>query len=335
MAKRRVNFGKIVIVIFITVLIWVWADLALDVEHIVSNATIIVAKSNPKFLVTLEDASIEEIVLKGPLKRINELKGIIEEQGGLKFDFDVTEEKMGRTGTHTKSMESFLQERKEIRQLALKVETCKPDTISVNVRELVKKSLTIVCVDENRIPQKTESVHPPTVEMFVPEDWQGERLVANVQLTQREINQAKLSTIEKTPYIELPGGQLRKASSTVEIKMPASEERLKDFTITTATLGFSLSENLQGKYKVQVENLTEIRSSINFRATPEAKDAYERKRYHVILEIDDEDVKAEEEVKRVVVYNFPEEFVRTDEIALNQEPVLARFKLVPIAPESK
>ena len=79
---RKPKFGKIAVVVFITVLIWVWADLALDEELTVSTATISIIRSNPKFWVSFDDASsvpVEEIVLKGPLRKIAEISKKLEE----------------------------------------------------------------------------------------------------------------------------------------------------------------------------------------------------------------------------------------------------------------
>jgi hypothetical protein len=98
--------------------------------------------------------------------------------------------------------------------------------------------------------------------------------------------------------------------------------------------------------------------AIAIRATPEAKRAYDNVRYQVILEIDDSDKDVQMPdfgetasagadkstgpgakepvhagVRRQLVYNFPEEFVRKDEIMLNQSPVQARFRVVPLSVE--
>lgn len=331
----KINYRKITIVVFITALIWVWVDLALDEELTIYNATITIAKTDPKLLVTLNEGtsvSIEEMAVKGPLRRISELGRKLEEQGALEFPFDATEEKMGEGGTFTLPLVPFLQKDKEIKRLDLKVESCIPEIIAVKIVELIKKSLTVNCFDENGIAVTAESIEPAKVDMYVPADWEGEKLTAKVQLTPREINQARLIAVEKTPSIELAAGQTREVSTAVKIKMPPTEDVLKDYTITTATLGFSLSENLQGRYKVEVANLSEVISPIAIKATPEARRAYENMGYQVLLEIDDDDVKAEE-TRRDVVYNFPKEFVRRDEIVLNQTPVQARFKLTPLSPE--
>jgi hypothetical protein len=53
--------------------------------------------------------------------------------------------------------------------------------------------------------------------------------------------------------------------------------------------------------------------------------------YQVRLEIDDDDAKSTEPQRKALVYNFPEEYVRRDEIRLNQQPVIAQFKLVPLS----
>ena len=114
--------------------------------------------------------------------------------------------------------------------------------------------------------------------------------------------------------------------------MPLEADRLNDYTITAATLGFSLSANLQGKYKVEVTNLDELIRAITIKATLEAKSAYDEMRYQVILEIDDsdKDIESPELLRKEIVYNFPVEYIRSDEIRLNQPPTTARFKLIAL-----
>ncbi len=328
---RNIKYGKIAVVIFITVLIWVWADLAMDVTLSDRPAVIIVDESaSQKLWVSFNQASSADIrvTLSGPHTAIAGVKG-----KRLEFIFDAEQEKMGEPRDYTLTLLPFLQKDKNMRQLGLKVKSCEPETLDVQVVKLVKKQMTVECIDENKIPLKAESIEPEKVDMFVPEIWELEKLIAKVQLTRREISQARISAVEKRPYIQLYEGQPREAPTSVKIKMPPAEDALTDHKITTATLGFALSVNLQGKYEVQVTNLNEVISNINIRATPEAKQAYENLRYQVILEIDDEDIKSEES-RREVVYNFPEEFVRKGEIELNQPRAQAQFKLIPLSPET-
>jgi len=335
---KKIKYGKIFVIVFITVLIWVWADLALDEVLPEKPAVIIVDDAaNPKLWVSFNqepDADIK-LTFSGPHAAIAEEARNLKEGKRLEFDFDAAQEKMDTPGSYTLNLLPFLQKNKEIRQQGLKVQSCEPETLSVQVIKLVKNSLTVTCFDENNTPLKIKSIEPSKIDMFVPEDWSGEKLTAKVLLPRREVDQASLSPIQKVPFIELAPGQIKNASTAVKITLPPAEVLLTDHTITAATLGFTLSANLQGKYKVIVDNLDEVIRAITIRATADAKRAYEEMPYQVILEIDDEDAKATEPLRRQLIYNFPDEFLRKDEIRLNQQPVTARFKLIsiPIQPQ--
>jgi hypothetical protein len=332
---KKVNYGKILVVVFITVLIWVWADLALDEVFSVSSVNITAKSTNPGLWVSFGDKSsafIDKMVLKGPASRITDVKRKLKD-GSLVLEFFLDPgqtETIASPGEYTLPLLTFLRQSDQIKRLGLTVESCEPQSLSVKVVGLVKKPLTIRCVDETQNTIKAAAVEPKQLDMFVPEDWSGEKLIANVQLTRREIDQARLSAAEKTPFIELAAGQIRELQRTVKITMPPEEDLLADYTITTARLRFSLSPNIQGKYKVVVDNLDEVIRTITIRATADAKRAYEKMPYQVTLEIDDEDAGAAEPLRRNLIYNFPDEYLRKDDIRLNQQPVTARFKLIPL-----
>ena len=332
---KKVNYGKILVVVFITVLIWVWADLALDEVFSVSSVNITAKSTNPGLWVSFGDkasASIDKMVLKGQASRIADVKRKLKD-GSLVLEFFLDPgqtETIASPGEYTLPLLTFLRQSDQIKRLGLTVESCEPQTLSVKVVGLVKKPLTIRCIDETQNTIKAAAVEPKQLEMFVPEDWSGEKLIANVQLTRREIDQARLSAVEKTPFIELAAGQIRELQGTVKITMPPEEDLLADYTITTARLRFSLSPNIQGKYKVVVDNLDEVIRTITIRATADAKRAYEKMPYQVTLEIDDEDAASAEPLRRNLIYNFPDEYLRKDDIRLNQQPVTARFKLIPL-----
>jgi hypothetical protein len=331
----KIKLGKILAIASLTVLIWVWADLALDEQFTISNITVSVAKStNPNFWVSFDDessVSVDKIALKGPASKVADVKRKLNE-GSLIFEFflDAETEGIVNPGEHHLSVLNFLRRSDQIRQLGLTVESCHPGTLPVSVVELVKKTLSVKCVDETQNPLNTAITEPAQVDMSVPVDWGGEKLVATVQLSRREIDQARLLAVKKVPFIELAAGQIRDAPAPVKITMPPDEDLLADHTITTATLVFSLSANLQAKFKVEVANLDEVIRAITIRATADAKRAYEKMPHQVILEIKDEDAKSAEPLRRELIYNFPDEYVRKDEIRLNQQPAIARFKLVPL-----
>ena len=331
---RKLKYGKIAIVVSLTVLIWVWADLTLDETPAARPAVIVVDESvDPKLWVSFsQKPSVPiKVTLSGPHSAFVALDRKLPTEGKtIRFVFDPVAEKMTEPPGRPLHLLDFLQKDRELKQLGLKVKLCEPEDVDVNIVELSKKSLPVECFDEDGVSLKAESIDPSKVEMFVPE---GTR-TARVQLSHAEIEQARSTPIPKTPYVVLAEGLIRDAPTPVKVKMPPPTDPLSEETINAPKLGMALSVNLQGKYSVQITNQDEVRGPIKIRATAAAKQAYEAMRYQIILEIDDEDIKLAEP-RRQLKYNFPEEFVRTDEIEINQAPVQARFELKSVSPSSE
>jgi hypothetical protein len=328
---KKIKISKIAVVIFLTILIWVWADLALDETFSVSGAVITVDESAPNRWVSIDGKTsvpIDNITLKGPASKIAELKRKIKDRSpAFEFSLDTTQEGMAEPNEYpTFNVRDFLRKSDQIRRFGLTVESCKPVNLTVKVVPLIEKSLPVQCFDESGNSLKPQSLEPPTVSMFVPEDW-GRTEPARVTLSAHEIEQARAAPIIAIPYIELPDGQTRKSKTVVKLKIAPEEDRLTVFPIRTATLGYLLSANLQGKYQVDVTNMTDVIGVIQIRATEQARLAYEQMRYQVLLEIDDEDAKSTGIIRRELTYNFPFEFRQKGEIELAQEPVEAKFKL--------
>lgn len=335
---RKVKYSKIAIVALLTVLIWVWADLAVDETLLVPNVSIsIVRSSNPALWATfksegeapLSSISLEHIVLKGATSRIAEVDRELT-NGLLDLDFSLNPElrEMTTAGSHPLPVLDFLRSRSsEIRELTgLTVESCEPNTLAVDVEMLVETSLTVRCFfDESRRAQDFESITPATVTMFVPEGWGRER-PARIELTPAEIEQARSRAIEKIPFVVLADGQKRYAEP-VQVKMPPAGDLLEKLKVGGVGVSFCFSPITQGKYRVLLANETEVMSEISIRATQQAKDEYEAMSYQVRLEIYDNDAEATDWVSRELEYDFPDEFVRRNQIVLDQDPVTARFKL--------
>ncbi len=331
---KKIKIGKILAVVFITSLIWIWADLALDATF-ESAVTITIAKaSTDELLVNFDEnqtsVNIEKITFKGPASKTSLAQRQFNDGSfDTRFFFDPKLLGMTEPDEYSWDVLSFLRQNERIKKLGITVESCQPEKIKVNVIKLVKKQLDIQCLNENRVVIKTSSIEPAKIEMFVPDQWSGDALLAKLQLTRAEIEQSKLTgSVEKTPFIEL-NDQRRDAQSTVKVSISPHQDNLIDYTITTPTLGITLSTTLQGKYVVKVLNENDVIGSINIRATAEARTAYENMRYKVILEIDDSDEK-EKEPRRPLIYNFPPQFAGRGEIELKGQPVEAKFKLTPI-----
>ena len=336
--KKRL-FRKITVVIFLTVLIWVWADLAQDETYIVPTATITVAKSAKlETMISLDDSytlTINNIELKGSVSKINKIKRKLQE-GSVTFDFffdPAIEQNISAGGEYPLNVLDFLSKTTPIAGHSLSVVDCEPATIRVNIEELVSKQLTIQCYDENKNLIPDAKIDPPTVTMFVRKSRQDEKLIASVELTKRENEQARIKPFSKNPFIILPTGQKRESTATTKIQTP-QQNLFENYTVNV-TLGIAFSVNTQDEYRVEIANLPAVISSVQIRATSEAKLSYEKQLYQIILEIDDDDLAKSPDYlhERPLLYILPEEFVRKGEIELTQSPVEAQFKLIPLTPE--
>jgi len=331
---KKIKVGKIALVVFITVLIWVWADRALD-EHfsVPSGATVTVAKASSGLWVGFGDRSsiqVTKIVLKGPVSKIADVKRGLSD-GSLKLEFFLEPEQMGvsEPGEYTVDLLGLLKRSEQIRRLGVTIEACRPGTVRVKMTRMVKKKLKVNCVDSGANPVTGAIVTPSEVEVAVPEDFSG---TLRMQLSQREIEQARHAAVRKVPYVEI-AGRIIEAPMPVQVSTPSEKDRLQEYLVT-ATLGIAISPALQGKFRVEVVNLNEVISPIAIRATPEAKAAYEMQQIPTMtLYVIDADAKVPQPIRRAVVYNFPLEFVRAKDIELKSpKPVEATFNLVAIRP---
>jgi hypothetical protein len=340
--RKKVKLGKISIVVFLTALIWVWADLAQDEELPLSGVVTVTVSnpSDPNLWVALESEgsasrpvlsrslTFKRVVLKGPASRVADVERRINRKE-LTLDLFVIPDQMGLTEATSRTFDavSFLRESKEMRQLGLTVEASEPATFTVQARRLAIEDVAVECLDAqsgNRVA--TESIEPLRVKARVP----VEGIVsARVLLTADEQKQAREAAVSKTPYIELPDGR-RDALQQVKIKLPPAGDTSKPYSVP-ATLGFCLSQNMQGKYQVVLDG--SLPAHVVVRATQAAQEEYSKQLYQMILYIDDED-KPGQDYSRSVAFTFPQEYVRRGEIRLGetQPAVEVKFHLVPIAP---
>lgn len=340
MTAKNVKFGKVSIVVFLTILIWVWADLAQDERMILSDVVVEVAKSsNPALWVSFVDdqkettlqtsVTLDSVILKGPASRVAEVQRL-RNTGALDLRLFLMADQAGmtRTDVHVLDVMGFLRQNDEIRRLGLAVEDCKPQRLTVRVQELIKMPVAVECVGLDSSVQV--KIQPDTVEAYVPKDEAGVR-IATVRLLADEQNRAKNAPVEKTPYIELIPGQRRELSTTVKVTLAPAEKSLIADRVP-AVLNFCFSQNTQGKYRVVLEDDDPTKlAAVMVLATTDARNLYAKTIPQMILYIRDEDRQPPEPViTREVVFNFPPEFVQVGEIRANQTPPTVRFRLEPI-----
>jgi hypothetical protein len=274
-----------------------------------------------------------EVTLSGPHSAFNRLDRLLKKQpvtNRIEFTFDAALEEMDLPGNHRLVLLDFLQKDEQLRRLGLKVKSCDPNSVDVNVVALTKKQLPVGCVNESDQELTPQSITPAKVEMYAPEYCRA----AFVQLSQREIQAARSEPHEDRPYILLAPGQRRMAEEVVKIKFAADESPLSVLKITDATLHVAMRADLAGQYRVEIKNLPEVIGTIQIRATAAARDSYQAMPYHVRLELDERDTEPNAPPK-AVIYNFPQDALRANEIWLDQTPEEAKFEMIKITPESK
>jgi hypothetical protein len=340
---KKIKFGKVSIVVFLTILIWVWADLAQDERLILSDVVVEVAKSsNPALWVCFVEeenesslqtsVTLNSVVLKGPASRVAEVKRL-KNKGSLDLSLFLMPEREGMTKTDVRTLDvlDFLKQSDEIRRLGLTVEDCKPKRLTVRVQELVKMPVAVVCAGLDSSVQ-VKNIQPDTVEAYVPKEEAGVRK-AMVRLMPDEQNRAKNVPVEKTPFLELVPGQRRDISTKVKVTLAPAENSLTDSRVSTV-LGFCFSQNMQGKYRVVLSDdndPTKPLAAVMVQATTAAGNLYAKTTPQLILYIRDEDRQATDLIDRQVEFNFPQESLRAGEIRASQAAPTVRFRLEQIA----
>jgi hypothetical protein len=335
---KRFKPGKISIVVFLTALIWVWADLSQDDRLPLTDVKIEVAKSGDpalwvNFVVDRADPNLQDsvtlntVVLKGPASRIAEVTRR-RNRGDLDFNLFLVPEREGLTQTQTQTLDvlEFLRKNEDIRQLGLTVEWCEPQRLTVRARQLVPQVVPVECIGIDPSREKV-NLDPSSVEAYVPT---GETFRARVVLSEQDRTQARSGVIERTPFIELVRGQRQPVATKVRITLTPAATALTDFPVP-ATVGFCFSPNLQGRYRVRLENDPTELANVHIRASSEAHAAYSRAPFQLELYIEDRDVQAQTPIARPFVFAFPEEYVRRNEIQEARPAPTARFTLERVA----
>lgn len=331
--KGRIKYGKVLLVTFITILIWVWADTSKYETEEILNIPIQAKSSEENLWLSFDGKSserIKSITIWGPQSQVTSIKKD-SQKGKLELEFYLEPSDVGLSepGQSSFRLVDFINKSEQFRHLGIEATECEPNTLTVQAVKLQERQLTVKCMSNN-IEVEPKSIEPATVTMLVPSDWPPERCVAIIELSKNEIEQAKLNPIAKKAFVTFSSDQQPEPADTeIMVQMPPNIENLKPFSITGATIGYSYSSNLQGKYKVELSNETDL-SSFTIIATPAAKAAYDAQPYKITLYILDED-KDKLESNREVIYNFPIEFIIKGQIKLNQEKEVAKFKLKPVS----
>jgi len=333
---------KLLLIILLTLLIWVWADISGEVELNNQTASIVVSPTISRDLwLSLEtrpgldpksQAVSVVLELTGPRARIEEFK---REYLPLEVEFspDIAQNYDQENNNTSVPIEEYVQNDPVIRKLGLNVVSVTPKAINVKVERLVKKQLKVVCVDADTNLIDGAKTTPAIIEMSVKEIWAGEKLNAYVKLTPSQIEEAQQGLLELNPYVELDPRRIRYAESAVQVTIPPTSEQKMSDAISGPIIGFVFNFEMLNKYRVEITDAPKV---VEYRATLESSKAFKSQKYHMLLDISLEDAPItkggeEKSVTRKLRYNFQQEHVRLGQISApeTQIPTIT-FKLIPI-----
>jgi len=333
---------KLIVVVIMTIIIWAWAYLE-QVQPISVQATAHISPVTSKELyvrfVDVQAPVQLDLKLEGPAAKTDKFETAFRGKR-LQFYFNAEKEVKiikEQPFSYEWDLQQFIASSSPIKKFGLVVESCEPKIIEVRIEKLVKKPLTIHCLDENGIDLIPETIDKTSIKMFVPAGWPDDSLKAFIKLTPPQVAQARKESLAAKPYIILNPAEPEQGTysdSSVRITLSPTETPLKPQPFQPTRIKYVISKNLVGKIlDIKLSNENVLTSVTQFQATDAAFAAYEKMPYHLLIEINDSDIRQKAangtvEITRPVIYNFPGESVQKNEIRLNEPPREAKFTLV-------
>ncbi|MCK4998416.1 MAG: hypothetical protein KAS23_02735, partial [Anaerohalosphaera sp.] len=197
----RNRIRKLLIVVFLTLFIWVWAYNTLEesTQHLVALTT--ARSANPEKLVSFEGADLSvniEINITGPASKVTELRKDIDNNAKqLQYTFNVVDDKKYLSSDNMLDITEFIKDRAKADLPGFTIESASPSTIKVLIEELVPRTVDVIVVDENDFPIEADSITPRSVQIYVPKDT-ADTLKARVRLTKEQIAKARTAPITET-----------------------------------------------------------------------------------------------------------------------------------------
>ncbi len=308
---------KTLLIAMLTTLIWVWADLSGDNTLSNKRATLRVSPGLTRdVLVTINGSDAVEIFLdiKGPASRIEELK---RDNEPLEVFFSPPEE-MDKQEYQYPVM-SLLQRYDKLNKVGLTVEQCKPATVEVRVERLVTKQVKVLCVNEHNLIEDNVNIEPAFIDMPVRSFWSGDRLTAFVKLSPSQISQLGTKPVTATPYVEVDTKRFIYSDKPVVVTGSKESSAKVAHALPGPRIGFIVNQNIEDKYNVNITEKSDSLNTLQYMATEIASEAYKKSAYHILIEIQESDIRPDTDGKPLpitkdVIYNFPSESIRKGEI---------------------
>jgi hypothetical protein len=325
---------KMLIVVVLTSLIWVWADLSGDSMLNNKQATLRVSPSLSKdTLVSINGEEDIEIYLdiKGPASRIEELR-----RDNDKLEIFFTPPESMDRGDYQYSLMSLLENYDKLNKLGMTILDCRPPMIEVQQEKLVNRQVKVICIDEHNLIVDNVNIEPPFVDMPVRDFWSGDRLAAYVKLSPSQIMRLGDKAVTATPYLEIDPQRFIYSDKPVNITGSDEADAKKACALSGPRIGFIYNQNIVDKYDVKILEKSDSLNTLQFLATNEAYESYKKSAYHILIEVQESDIKIDDEgkvadVTKEVIYNFPSQAVRHNKIEplRDKEWPKVTFGLIP------
>ena len=208
-------------------------------------------------------------------------------------------------------------------QLYLKVTESEPVVLSLQVSRLHLAALQIKVQDLDGNALTVESMDPAQVQAYLAPAQLRETIIL---LTPDQIARATRNPLALACPVPNPARKDPTENYRVNIKLAEQRIRWDSENIQNPRLGYlwpaTMKENM---YEVVLEDSSFLEESIEFRATPAAALTYRGQRYHLELEIHEEDP-PNQIIPRQASYRTPE---NPAEIEITRRTIPIQFQLVP------
>lgn len=337
------RLNKIMVVVFLTLLIWTWAYMSLEKNKTLPGTLEVSPSVDDSVLTTFSLIDAEYRMTAVPLGALN-FKGSPTRISELEKKYDLLQNDPDRErlnfyyvppqdqpeGVFQLNLFEFIKEHPKTHELALSLESCTPKQVNVHIEHLERTKIKVQCVDEYGSEIPGAEPDPAFVYMYVRK---GSREPAMVMLTSQQIDLARKQPLLVQPYVNLGiAGVVRDSKEKVKVRIRSGVLLRQRSFQTTKPVGLIISPELQRKYEVTILNDKEIRDVTSIRATDEAFAAYENVDFPFLIEIKESDVNLSEVPLKSIIYNFPPEFVRGGQIELDPTklPRTAKITIKPV-----
>lgn len=326
--KAKIKTGLVVLVL--SILIWVFAE-----NQVVQEDTLEVKISLKNSREDLEVDFLDEeakvlekefvyvrLTVAGSGGRIKAMKA---RQSEIDIPLEITkliaEPAVASKDYEIPVVNKLLEQKLNHENIYLKVIQSEPEAIRVRVTKLVPQNLLVKVIDAYGSKElTTEVLDPSSVTGFVRAGQKTPDVLVSLSDEQRA--RAVKEEVSLIGRVVLPGGP-KEVPVRLKLKEAGGSRALQ--RIPLPQYRFLIPPSMLGQYIPRIENEQLLKEPIQYRGSLAAEEMFRSKKYHLILEIREEDVN-QPKVLRPIRYDIPKEYINDLEI-VNPLPQPIEFHL--------